>query len=246
MNDAPARPGPGEPRVTPLRLLGLALCALLQSAAGWAVGWGLVGVIASGNCGSGYDRSCTASNLVVGAAVPLGLIAAVLLLTGTAFVTAGNSPGPHSSLPIGAGILTGIVLSLLGAALGARSTSVWLLGPAVLCALGALCSARLEERGRRRSLAAQAEQAVRAERLREHGVTVRATVVDVDGTDMRLDDRLELVVTVRYTTADGEECTTALTGTFPLYDLPRRGDDIVVRYDPLEPRVPHPALRDAS
>jgi hypothetical protein len=230
--------------VTPLRLLGLALCALLQSAAGWAVGWGLAGLIASGDCGAGYERSCTTSNLVVGAAVPLGLIAAVLLLTGTAFVTAGNSPGPHSTLPIVAGILTGIVLSLLGAAFGAASTSGWLLGPAALFALGALGSARLEERGRRRALAVQAEQAALAERMREHGVTVRATVVDIAGTDMTYDDRLELVVTVRYTTADGQECTTALTGTFPRYDLPRRGDEIAVRYDPLEPRVPHPAPRD--
>lgn len=231
------RPAPRRPTVA--RLSGLLLCAALLGSDGWLVGRGAARMIAVGSCGDGFERACESADLWVGLSVPLGVILGMVLLVGTAFVLAADgSASASSDLPIGAGTLLGLLCLLGGIALGADSASGWLLGPAVLVALLAAWSARAEARRRRRILAGERARAERAERLDRYGVTVPGTVLDLRGTGVVLDDCPELVVTVRYVTADGPEHTESLTETFPVHGLPRRGDRLALRYDPRHPDRP--------
>ncbi|MFJ9951293.1 DUF3592 domain-containing protein [Kitasatospora sp. NPDC091207] len=241
--DAPAelrRPGVA-------RLLVLLLCAALLTSDGWLIGRGAARMIAIGGCGDGQERACESADLWAGLSVPLGVILGTVLLVGTAFALAADgSTSASSDLPIGAGTLLGLLCLLVGVALGADTTSGWLLGPAALVAVGAISSAPVEARRRRGILAEERQRAERAERLDRHGVTVQGTVVDLRGTGVVLNDCPELVVTVRYSTADGVERTEAFTKTFPVYDVPRRGDRLALRYDPRSPERPEPLPRTAT
>ncbi|MGV9263293.1 hypothetical protein ACWDRR_01355 [Kitasatospora sp. NPDC003701] len=240
-----ARPEPRRPGVA--RLLGLLLCSVLLTADGWLVGRGAARLSAVGGCGDGEQRACESADLWAGLSVPLGTILGMVLLVGTAFVLAADgSSSASSDLPIGAGTLLGVVCLLVGIALGADSTSGWLLGPAALVAVIAAWSAPAEARRRRRILAGERERAERAHRLERYGVTVVGTVLDLRGTGVVLNDCPELVVTVRYTTAGGPEYTESFTETFPVYDVPRRGELLALRYDPQDPRRPEPAPRAAA
>ncbi|MFG3053472.1 DUF3592 domain-containing protein [Kitasatospora sp. NPDC048239] len=234
---ADARLRPQRP--TAGRMLALFVCAVLLAADGWATGRGYAALGRAGDCGNTGQRVCGSIDLWHGLAAVGGVILGLVLLTGTAIVLAADgSASASSDLPVGAGTLAGVLCLLLGAARGADTTSRWLLGPAAAVALLALWSARAEARRRRRILAAERRRAERELRLERHGVSVPATVLDLRGTGVHLNDRPELVVTLRYTTADGQEHTESVTETFPAYDAPRRGDVLTVRYDPRDPHLP--------
>ncbi|MFF2040972.1 DUF3592 domain-containing protein [Kitasatospora sp. NPDC058170] len=221
------------------RLLMLLVCAALLAADGWATGRGYAALGRAGDCGDTGQRVCGSIDLWHGLAASGGTIVGMVLLIGTAFVLAADGTASASSdLPIGAGTLAGVLCLLLGVARGADTTSGWLLGPAAVVALLALWSARAEARRRRRILAEERRRAERELRLERHGVSVPATVLDIRGTGVHLNDCPELVVTLRYTTDDGQEYTESVTETFPAYDAPRRGDVLTVRYDPDLPDLP--------
>ncbi|MFE2728695.1 hypothetical protein [Kitasatospora sp. NPDC059327] len=236
----PRRPGVAQ-------LLGLTVCAAMLTSDGWLIGWGTARMIAKGGCGEGQERACESSDFWIGLSIPLGVILGMVLLLGTAFVLAADgSASASTDLPIGAGTLLGLLCLLAGVALGADTTSSWLLGPAAAVALVALWSMPVEARRRRGILAEERERAERAERLDRYGVTVRATVVDFHGTGAVVNDCPELVVTVCYTTADGREFTQSVTETFPAFDVPRRGDRLALRYDPQCPERPEVLPRTAT
>lgn len=232
-------PHPTVPRrPTPLRALGLSLYAGLLTADGWLVSWALAVDSSAGGCGNADQRPCAASVIWTFLALAGCCVLTLFLLAGTVLVTAGDSTRVEGQLPIGAGMLVGLLCLLLGFALRDRSAGPWILGPAVAIALTAPWVARREERTRARTMVREQRSAERARRLDQHGLTALATVLDLRGTGDDSYDRPELVLTVRYRTADGKEFTESVTHSFPAYDAPRRGDHIHVRYDPEQPQLP--------
>ncbi len=231
-------PHPAPRRLTPLRVLGLCLYAGLLTANGWLDGWALALDGSAGSCGNAGQRPCGASDIWTFLALPGCCVLTLVVLIGTFTVTAGDSTEAERQLPVGAGLLVGLACLLLGVSWHDRSTSPWIFGPAAVIALLALLVARREERTRARTMVRERQSAERARRLDRHGLTVLATVLDLRGTGDDSYDRPALVLTVRYSTADGQEFTEPVTRSFPAYDAPRRGDRVHIRYDPELPGLP--------
>lgn len=164
-----------------------------------------------------------------------GLLAGGLGLVGTAAATGRRTAGAPRLLPLAPVLLAALAAGLLGAARTEGRTHPWLLAAAATAAVVAVPAAVLARPRRARQRRAYLTALATARRLEAHGVSTTGTVTAAEALHSTEDHAVELRLTVRYLAADGTEHARRHTGTYPVYDAPRVGSRVAVRYDPQDP-----------
>ncbi|MER5866387.1 DUF3592 domain-containing protein [Kitasatospora sp. NPDC002040] len=219
-------------RVSPVRVTGLLVLAGLLASEAWLITHQLTVSVRRGSCGPEYERSCDSGDLwpiLIG----IGLIFVALVTVLLTLVLAHGETRART-LPWGAFALALPLGPLLGVALALDRPGDWPLRTALLLVLLAAAATLAERPSRRRAVAAERAAAARVARLRDHGVDTPATVLALGGGAADDSGHPELQLTVAFRTG-GRDHQAVLVASFPVYDLPRRGDELTIRHDPADP-----------
>ncbi|MFE6052154.1 DUF3592 domain-containing protein [Kitasatospora sp. NPDC056446] len=164
-----------------------------------------------------------------------GLFAGGVGPTATAAATGRATAGSPRLLPLAPVLCVSFAVGLLGAARTEGRTHVWALAAAAVLAALAVPSAIMARPYRARERAAYLAAVAAARRLDAHGVRTTGTVTAIESLGSAEEHTLRLRLTVRYPTADGTGHTRRFTRDYPVYDAPRTGGRVAVRYDPQDP-----------
>ncbi|MBB5867036.1 hypothetical protein F4553_000415 [Allocatelliglobosispora scoriae] len=213
---------PSAPRrLTLARIAGIGCAALLTLAAGRLL---VDGITIQNEAGA--ESAGSALRIVGG-----------LLLAITGLTWAGGlcyRGGTAGRLPLGLVLWICLSFGLLGGYWANRSP-VMLIVVAVTLPFAVL-SVVMHERWRARQLGREQRDEGRVAALTARGVISSGVVIGVQQTGRTSGEDPELLLNVRFT-VDGSERTGTATAFYPEHDLPRSGDQVIVRYLPEDPAV---------